>query len=46
MIGMLYHHGYDGYIVIEPHGPIWSKPENRWKAIVLGSRHIEQFMVR
>lgn len=46
MLGMLYHHGYDGYIVIEPHGPIWAKPENRWKAVVLGKRHIEQFMVR
>lgn len=46
IFGMLYHHGYDGYIVIEPHGDLWSLPENRWKHIVLSKKHIEQFMLR
>jgi sugar phosphate isomerase/epimerase len=46
IFALLYHHGYEGYVVIEPHGPLFSVPENRWKHIMLSKRHIEQFMLR
>ena len=28
MLGMLWNVGYDGYIIIEPHGDVWAEPEN------------------
>lgn len=46
MLGMLWNVGYDGYIIIEPHGDVWAEPENRWKHIVLAKRHLEQYMIR
>ena len=45
MLGMLWNVGYDGYIIIEPHGDVWAEPENRWKHIVLAKRHLEQYMI-
>ena len=27
MLGMLWNVGYDGYIIIEPHGDVWAEPE-------------------
>lgn len=46
MMGLLYHHRYNGYIVIEPHGPLFGKTENKKTHILLSKKHIEQFMVR
>lgn len=45
IVAMLYHHQYNGYLIIEPHGPQWSIPENRGKHIVLSKRFIEQLMI-
>lgn len=44
-LALLYHHSYKGYLVIEPHGPLYAREENRWKHILLSKRHIEQFML-
>ncbi len=46
IFGMLYHFNYEGYVVIEPHGPKWGSEEFMWKGIVLAKRHVEQFMLR
>lgn len=46
IFGLLYHHDYHGYIVIEPHGPKFGKTENKKTHILLSKKHIEQFMVR
>lgn len=44
LFALLHHHGYDGYVSIEPHGAFWSQPANRWTYIRLALRHISQFM--
>ncbi len=46
VMAMLYHHGYDGWISVEPHGPLWGKPENRHTGILLAKKHIELFLPR
>ena len=45
-MAMLYLHGYDGWISVEPHGAIWGKPASRHTGIVLAKKHISQFLVR
>lgn len=45
IIGMLYHFGYDGYVVIEPHGPLWGSSETMAGHIKLSKRHLEQFIL-
>jgi sugar phosphate isomerase/epimerase len=45
IFGMFYHFGYDGYLVIEPHGPLWHKPEVKAGHIMLSKRHLEQFIL-
>lgn len=43
---ILYHHDYDRYIVIEPHGPFWSAPdERRMKYVKLTKKSIDRFMI-
>ena len=46
LMAMLYHHGYEGHISVEPHGPLWAKADNRHTGILLAKKHIEQFLVR
>ncbi len=46
MMGMLYLHGYDAWISVEPHGPIWGKGSNRYRGIQLATKYIQLFMVR
>jgi len=46
VMAMLYHHQYDGYISVEPHGPVWGKEEHRHTGILLAKKHVELFMVR
>lgn len=41
----LYEREYDGYLIIEPHGPVWSRDPLRHKMILLSKRHIEQFLL-
>jgi sugar phosphate isomerase/epimerase len=45
IIGMLYHFGYDGYLVIEPHGKLWEKAEVKAGHIILSQRHLKQFIL-
>ncbi len=45
-MSILYHHEYDEYVVIEPHGPFWASPdEHRKKYIQLTQKYIKQFML-
>ncbi len=44
MFAILHHHGYDGWVSIEPHGAFWNLPENRWRYVRLANRHVRQFM--
>ena len=46
ILGMLYHHDYQGYVVIEPHGPKYGRTENKRTHILLSKKHLEQFMIR
>jgi sugar phosphate isomerase/epimerase len=45
IIGMLYHHGYNGYLTIEPHGSLWGKPDAKAGHILLSKKHLEQFIL-
>lgn len=45
VMAFLYEHDYDGYLVIEPHGPKWGRPPLREKMLLLTQRHISQFLV-
>jgi sugar phosphate isomerase/epimerase len=45
VFAFLHEHGYEGYLSMEPHGPLWSRPPLMQRMILLSKRHIEQFMV-
>jgi sugar phosphate isomerase/epimerase len=46
IFGLLYHHSYDGYISVEPHGASWANEDSRRKDhIRLTLRHLSQFML-
>jgi sugar phosphate isomerase/epimerase len=45
VMAFLYEHNYDGYLSIEPHGPIWSRGEMRSKMLLLTKKYISQFMM-
>lgn len=45
VMALLHEHNYQGYLSIEPHGPLWSRPPLRSKMILLSQRHIRQFLV-
>ncbi len=45
VFAFLYEHSYDGYLIIEPHGPKWSRPPLREKMLLLTQRYIKQFLV-
>jgi len=45
LIAMLYEYGYDDYLVIEPHGDTWRKPENLANHIIISKRHLDQFVI-
>jgi len=45
VLAFLYEHGYDGWLSIEPHGPIWSRGAMREKLILLSRKYISQFLV-
>jgi len=45
VMAFLHEHGYDGYLSVEPHGPIWSRSPMRQKMLKLTKRYIEQFLV-
>ena len=45
IMAFLYEHGYDGYLSIEPHGPVWSRQPMRAKMLLLTQRCIRQFLL-
>ena len=45
VMAFLYEHNYDGWLSIEPHGPIWSRGAMREKMILITRKYISQFMV-
>jgi sugar phosphate isomerase/epimerase len=45
VLAFLYEHAYQGYLTIEPHGPLWSRPPLREKMLLLTQRYIGQFLL-
>jgi len=45
VMAFLYEHDYQGYLIIEPHGPLWGRPPLRAKMLLLTQRYIGQFMI-
>ena len=45
VMAFLYEHRYEGYLIVEPHGPLWGRSPLREKMLILSKRHIEQFLV-
>lgn len=45
LIAMLYEVDYDGYLVIEPHGPKWKNEEKMGDYIRLSQRHLAQYIL-
>lgn len=45
VMAFLYEHHYDGYLSIEPHGPIWSRPPLRRTMLLLTQRYSKQFLL-
>jgi sugar phosphate isomerase/epimerase len=45
VMAFLYEHNYQGYLTIEPHGPLWSRPPLRDKMLLLTQRYMEQFLL-
>lgn len=45
VMAFLYEANYDGYLSIEPHGPIWGRPPLRRTMILLSQRFIQQFLL-
>lgn len=45
LMAFLYEHNYDGYLSIEPHGPIWSRGLMRRKMLLLTKKYISQFLL-
>jgi sugar phosphate isomerase/epimerase len=45
VMAFLYEAGYDGYLTIEPHGPLWGRDPLRRTMLLLSQRHIRQFLI-
>ncbi|MFQ6097888.1 MAG: sugar phosphate isomerase/epimerase family protein [Armatimonadota bacterium] len=45
VMAFLYEHGYEGYLSVEPHGPLWSRDSLREKMLLLSKRHIGRFLL-
>jgi len=45
VMAFLYEANYDGYLVFEPHGPLWGREPLRRTMLLLSKRHISQFLV-
>jgi len=45
VMAFLYEAGYEGYLTIEPHGPLWSRDPLRRTMLLLSQRHIRQFLL-
>ncbi len=45
VFAFLYEHQYEGYLVMEPHGPLWGAPPLREAMFLLSQRHIQGFLL-
>lgn len=45
VLAFLYEFGYDGWLSIEPHGPVWGHGEMRRRMLVITRRYLSQFVV-
>ncbi len=45
VFAFLYEHGYEGWLSIEPHGPIWSRGAMRRRMLLLTKNYISTFLV-
>lgn len=45
VMAFLYEHGYEGYLSMEPHGPLWSRNPLREKMLLLSKKYISQFLL-
>ena len=45
VFAFLYEHGYEGWLSIEPHGPLWGRGELRQKMLLLSQRYVRQFLL-
>ncbi len=45
IMAFLYEYGYEGYLSMEPHGPLWSREPLREKMLLLSQRYISQFLL-
>jgi sugar phosphate isomerase/epimerase len=45
LFAFMYESDWSGYMVVEPHGPLWGRGELRWKMLKLTMRYISQFIV-
>jgi sugar phosphate isomerase/epimerase len=45
VMAFLYENKYEGYLSIEPHGPIWSRGEMRDKMLLLTKKYMDQFLL-
>jgi len=45
VMAFLHEHDYRGYLIIEPHGSLWSRPPLRNKMLLLTQRYIGQFLL-
>jgi sugar phosphate isomerase/epimerase len=45
IFAFLHEHHYEGFLTMEPHGALWSRPPLRRKMLLLSKRYIEQFIV-
>jgi len=45
VMAFLYEAGYQGYLTVEPHGPIWGREPLRRTMLLLTKRYISQFLV-
>jgi len=44
VLAFLYEHNYDGWLSIEPHGPIWSRGVMRERMLLLTKKYLSQFL--
>ena len=45
VLAFLYEHGYDGYLSMEPHGPIWSREPFREKMLLISRKVLEPYVM-
>ena len=45
VMAFLYESDYQGYLTIEPHGPLWGREPLRRKMLLLSQRYISQFLL-